>query len=253
MTAISMLYTMDRFLIAADGRCRSDDPTGKEKDKETDTAQKIFFIDSPAVKMAGAVSGLAFTSEGFDTLAEYRRKAAALPVSGFSNSHDYIHRICLNVKRSAIKAQKDGRLTFLANEELPENEEGRQFRLYALGYFRGTPFWIVGGFYHDKDKDQMTIRMDHVPLNYASSRCVSPGDPIVKMIFGDAPLDPRLAKYKKGHDNPLEYTISVIKALSDPVATEFDPFCAIVGGHIHAAQVTAEGTSWLIPPFASTE
>ena len=251
MTAISMFFPMDRFLIAADGRCRSDDPTGKEKDKETDKATKIFMVEKPIVKMACAMSGFALTPEGFDTLAEYRQAATALPPSGFSSGYDYFHRICSNVKRAVVKAQKDGHIKgFPANDELPEDHRDRKFRLLALGYFRENPFWIEGAFYHDKAKDLLTIRMNSIPVNQPGTRCIGPCTAIIQMIYGNTTPDPRLAKYKKSKDNPLEYTTSLIEALSDPAAAEIEPLCASVGGHIHAAEVTREGARWLIPPIA---
>jgi hypothetical protein len=69
------------------------------------------------------------------------------------------------------------------------------------------------------------------------------------MMQGNLAPDPRLAKYRRNQANALEYTISLLKALSDPVATEIDPLCSNVGGHIHAAEVTPDGIKWLIEPL----
>jgi hypothetical protein len=251
MTAVSMFFTMDRFLIAADGRCRSDDPTGIEKGKETDQATKIFLVEKPIVKMACAMSGFSLTAEGFDTLAEYRHAATALPPSGFSSGYDYFDRICSNVKRAVVKAKRDGRIKgFPANEGLPAEYRDRKFRLLSLGYFKEQPFWEERAFYYDTKKDELTVRPNSVPVNQEGTRCISPCAAIVQMMYGNMTPDPRLAKYRKSKNKPLEYTASLIEALSDPVATEIDPLCAAVGGHIHAAEVTSDAARWLIEPLA---
>jgi len=250
MTAISMLWRLDRFLIAADGRCRSDDPTGKEKDRETDRAQKIFLIDSPIVKMACTVSGFVMT-EKFDLFEEFRQKTTALPPPGFSNGEDYFHRICMNVKRSVIRARHDGRIENFPNYDALHSveEKGWKFKLSALGYFKRVPFWILANFFHDEDTDTIKIRMNHLSLNQPCTNCSAPSPAIVNMMFGNVTPDPRLAKYKKPQSQPLEYTISVIQALSDPAAVEIEPRCGSVGGHIHAAEVTVDSARWLIAPL----
>lgn len=250
MTAISMLYTMQQFLMAADGRCRADNP--EQRELETDQAQKIFLVDGPMVKMAWALAGFALNDDGtFDTAAETRHRIEALPALGFSSAHDYIHRLCLNIRRSVIRARKDGRIQeFPKNEHLVGDEKDRKFRLFFVGYFKGKPFWIEAGFYHDEEKDHIDIRIVHRNVDRANLNCIGPTVIAEMMYRGDVAPDARLAGYKKSErDGPLEYVTSVIKAYSDPAASEIDAACGEIGGHIHVAEVTTNAARWMIEPL----
>jgi hypothetical protein len=46
----------------------------------------------------------------------------------------------------------------------------------------------------------------------------------------------------------LGATTTYIRACSDPVALGIDPYCRLIGGHIHAAQISKNEFRWLIPP-----
>jgi hypothetical protein len=154
MTAISMMYTDNRFLIAADGRCRSDDESATEKDRETDHAQKIFLVESGHLKMAYALTGFSSNEGGiFDMVAEAEKQVKTLAMSSFSNGNQYISRFCQNIKRVVAKAKYDGRITEFSKREPAEPEEkGRKFKFYFLGFFGTTPFWVEAKFYHHPEQ-----------------------------------------------------------------------------------------------------
>jgi hypothetical protein len=204
--------------------------------------------------MAWALAGFASSEDGtFDMIAECKSRIDALPIQGFSNSQDYIHRLCLNIRRAVIKARNDGRISeFPENEGLPVEEKGRKFRLFFMGYLRGEPFWIETAFYHDEDKDRIRIRMTHHQLDHPNLNCIGPKVIAEMMYRNEMVPDPRLAAYRRQlNDGELEYVTSVIKAYADPAASEIDPQCNAIGGHIHVAEITrSEGFQWLIPPLA---
>jgi hypothetical protein len=248
MTAISMVYSQWGFTIAADGRCKSDDPSMTER--ETEQAQKIFPVENDNVTLAYTLAGFALNEDGtFDMIAECKQQADMLLTRRFTNGDDYIHRFCLNLKRAIIKARRDGRISeFPRYEELPPEEQGRICRLQFAGYFRGTPLWIEVKFYHEEDTDRIRLRLNHHSL-IRQVICTG-SDQIANLMYGtDVTPDPRVSNYRKSpSDGDLEYTASFIRACSDPVASEIDPVCKSIGGHLHAAEVTQAGFRWLIPP-----
>src|SRR5271165_1950141 len=133
MTAISMMYTDRRFVIAADGRCRSDDESAS-KERETDQAQKIFPFEADNLKMAWALTGLSSTEDGrFDLIAESDKQMKALVISRFSNGHQYVKGFCARIKRAIIKARRDGRIAEFPNTaQLQPAEKGRIVRFFFL-------------------------------------------------------------------------------------------------------------------------
>jgi hypothetical protein len=235
MTALSMMYTGNGFLIAADGRCRSDNPESVvEKTRETDQAQKIFPVETDTLKMAYALVGFASNEDGsFETVAELAKQVKLLEMSRFSNGYQYIHRFCQNIKRAVMKARTDGRITeFPNNDHLELEEKGRIFRLVFLGYFNGLAFWREAKFYHDEQLNTIDVRPDDVEI-IRHLRCIGPEEIARSMYEVGIVPDPRIAMYRKNRsDGDLEYTASFIRACSDPIALEIDPVCKDIGGHI---------------------
>jgi len=78
-------------------------------------------------------------------------------------------------------------------------------------------------------------------------------DEIRKRYFGEHE-DERFLKYFRPSgptlDDGLAHAKGYIEACSDPLASEIDPLCKGIGGHIHAAAVTPLGFRWLIEPKA---
>src|SRR5690242_5166141 len=92
MTAIASVYTPLGFIIAADGRCRSDDElSGREY--ETDNAQKIFPIENEDRVLAYSLIGFGGTNDGkFKSLDEIAKVSATLANRRFNDIESYIHR-----------------------------------------------------------------------------------------------------------------------------------------------------------------
>jgi hypothetical protein len=249
MTAISTMFTGNKFLIAADGRCKSDDESAS-KERETDEAQKIFPVETNNLIMGWALTGFSSTEDGrFDLVCECHKEVDRLAVSTFSSGHRYVKRFCADIKRTVSKARRDGLMPeFARNEQLEAEERGRIFKLFFAGYFGGNPFWIEAGFYHD-ERGHIEIRQDDAEIVEGCIRYV--GSIILANMMYDpaAAVDPRLVYYKKRpDDDDLEYLTSYIKASSDPIADEIDPKCKAIGGRLHAAEITPRGFRWLISP-----
>ncbi len=108
MTAIVTWYTGEKFIVAADGRCKSDDPT-LSGGLETEYAQKIFPVEDAKLKAAWSITGFALNEDGtFDLVAECKKIVKTLPMAWFSNSNDYVDRFCLNLRRVFGKARRMG-------------------------------------------------------------------------------------------------------------------------------------------------
>jgi len=250
MTAISMMYTAGkRFVIAADGRCKSDAESAS-KEGETEEAQKIFPFETDNIKMAWAMAGMSSTEDGrFDLVAESKKQMEALVISRLSNGHQYVKGFCARLKRAIVKARLDGRITkFPKTEHLEPEEKGRIVRVFFLGYFRGLPFWAEAKFYHHKETDSIERRIND--SDFSQPLMAIGPDVIADMMYrSGATVDPRLATYKRDiRDGDLEYVSSYIRACSDPAAVEIDSCCKYIGGHIHAAEITPDGFRWLIEP-----
>jgi hypothetical protein len=248
MTALSFMYTGRSFLIAADGRSRSDDESAS-KERETDEAQKIFPIETDDIRLVWALTGFSSTEDGrFDLVVECEKQVKSLAMSAFSSGHDYVKRLCRNIKRTLIEARQEGRMPeFKKNEYLSPTEQDRQFKFYFAGYFRGVPFWAEAGFYHTGDG--IEIRQEDPEAVAGRIRCAGSAT-LATMAYGNnAVVDPRLASYRRSpSDGDVEYVTSYIRACCDPVAIEIDPFCVMIGGHVHVAEVTGSGFKWLIAP-----
>jgi len=249
MTAISMAYYVNYgFLIVADGRCRADDESVANKTKETDMAQKIFPVETTNITMAYALTGFA-GDEQFDLISETKKQMALLSMSHFASGNQYINRFCRNIKGIVQRAKKNGLIGEFSKHEPPEPEEkGRKFKFYFMGYFNALPFWVEAKFYYHPEQTgevQFELRKN----DFEISQCVRSvgSQKIANMIYGQEPVDPRLAKYKT-NSNQLDHLAGYIKACSDPVALEIDPACKAIGGHIHAAEITQIGFRWLIEP-----
>jgi hypothetical protein len=251
MTAISMAYDLPngRFVIAADGLCASDVRPGKMEIK-TDKQQKIFPVETEFMSMAYSMSGFAGFGTGlFETIVEGGEQIKALAKCRFDNGYEFAKSFCTNMANGVEKARVTGNIPVIPRvEELPAGERGRLFKFYLLGYHSGFPFFSECRFYHIEQTNRIQVRMDSPELSQ-SKTFFTGSDPIAAMIYGNAPIDPRIAKHKPApRADALEMATSFINACSDPGAVEIDPWCRIIGGRLHAAEITQSGFRWLIPP-----
>lgn len=246
MTAISMMYTSSRFVIAADGRCKSDDPLASKKG-ETDEAKKIFCFEAHNIKMAWALAGMSSMEDGrFDLIAEAEKRMNALAMSAFSSGNSYVKRFCANIKRAVIKAKREGRITNFPKPNQLEGTQKRPFvRFFFLGFLNRIPFWVEARFFHDEQTGGIDLWLNDE--DFSQPLMTVGSEVIANMMYAPGvAVDSRLASYKREpNDGDLEYVTSYIKACCDPVAIEIDPLCEYIGGRIHAVEVTPSGFSAL--------
>ncbi len=251
MTAIAVAYDpiASRFVIAADGRCASDALPMVIK---TDKQQKIFPIQKEHMTIAYAMTGFASTDDGsFETIVEADRQVKLLAKRQFVDGYEFSGKFCFNMTRVIEKALETGRIAKIsASEELPQEERGRMLRFFILGFFKRKAFWRIASFYHNEMTHRLSVRPQDLELSQFRFACTG-SDKIASMIYGNATVDPRIAAYKhtpSGDAEALTATTNFVKACSDPAAVAVDPWCRIVGGYIHAAELTQIGFRWSIPP-----
>jgi hypothetical protein len=198
------------------------------------------------------MSGVAMTDDGsFETIAEAEKQITMLSGRRFIDGYEYAAKFCFNMARVLEKAERSGRIPAIpTSEKLPHEEKGKIFTFFLCGYYKGLPFLKIASFYHDEVKNRINIRPEDFELSQSRLACTG-SEKIASMIYGDAAVDPRIAKYKHDPNNDaygLEATAAFIKACSDPAVLQIDPWCRIVGGHLHAAELTKNGFRWLISP-----
>jgi hypothetical protein len=239
MTAISALYdpANQNFVIAADGRCNGITDT-RAMVVLTNSEQKIFHTQTKLLTVAYAISGLARSANGsFDTMAEITKHIRALSMRPFPTVYRFIEVFSSKMEKTIENALANGTFPPLPRQgELPPDEVGRAFRLYLLGFYHKKPFGIQARFYVDMETRKASTRRHDFDIS-TFCLCCTGSDPIAEMIYGKAAVDPRIARHKR----------------SDPCASEIDRDCSMIGGHIHAAEITQSGFRWLILPAAQGE
>jgi hypothetical protein len=250
MTAIAVVYDARarKFVIAADGRCAS---MSVPIEVKTDTQQKIFFAQGKQISLAYAMTGLAGIGD-FEIFTEIRKQVDILAKRPFPNGHQFSDKLSFNVTKVIEKAINTGRVKDLpVTLGLPPEEKGRLFRLILLGQVKGLLFWRIDSFYHDDATNRFNFRKQSFELS--QSQIISTGcETIHAMLHGALPVDHRISRYANRNLDQLGTAVNFVEACRDPVAVEIDPFCQIIGGHIHAAELTDNGFKWLIPPITPT-
>jgi hypothetical protein len=249
MTAIAVSFdsAQKRFVIAADGRVAT---RTLPVQVLTDSQQKIFSLQNRTTTLAYMMTGLA-RSGSFDIPTELSEQIRALAARSFADGYAFVHKLGFNMTRIMEKAVKDGRLSDIPDcDELPPEEKGRMLRIFPVGFYAGVPFWAIVSLYHDRENHRFSLRYQDFELT--QFRTVPLGSTKIEaMVYGDAQVDPRMLPYRQAADNAanaLVRTETFIKACSDPLSAEIDPWCRMIGGRLHAAELTKDGFAWLIPP-----
>lgn len=251
MTVIASVFVPSSgFVIAADGRCRSDDPANTLFD--SDHAQKIFPVENADRTYAFAIIGMGGTNNGkFVTVDEIIRAASKLANRRITDGDIYVHNLCHHVQRATAKARRDGTIpSFPFNKEAPEDMRRSLFRILMMGYFNRHPWLFECRFFYTED-ERVKFAMDSIQPTALYSAMA--GSPIIEAaLFRDK--DPRFAQYSvltatdslgRAEDCVRGY----IEACGSSLALELDPSCKNMGGHTHIAEVTiANGFRWRIPP-----
>lgn len=252
MTAIAIIFdhVNIQFVVAADGRCKLG---GTAAVIASESVQKIFPMRQGKLNAAYSMSGLA-RIDSFETSEKLRAQVENLSKRSFSSGYEFASKVSFNIKRVFEKALKDGSLQNIPTEDnAPEDEKGRFLKIFLLGFYGRNPFLTCHALYFHGKNCPLERRHHDTELSAFQSPFIYTGsDLIAAMLFGGAPLDPRLESYKReinGAD-ALKTTTTYIQACSDEIAVTIDPYCHLIGGHIHAAEMTPDGFRWLIPPKA---
>jgi len=255
MTALAAVFVPSGFVVAADGRCRSDDATSG-KEHETDHAQKIFAIENDGRTLAYSLIGFAGTNDGkFKMMDEIRKVAETLANRRFDDCVLYVHKFCHNLQRVISKAQRDGRISeFPTNEHLPPDRRNSIFRLLIVGYFKREPWKFEVRFFRN-DQNKVRPAIDSCGPLVSVDSAITGSEIIANALY--VGRDPRFARYNPSADTATldwaaAYARGYIDACSDPTALTLDPLCNNIGGHVHIAEITlSDGFKWRIPPLLS--
>jgi hypothetical protein len=250
MTAIAIAFDPKerRFVIAADGRSATTAPSLEVK---TDSAQKIFPARSASANLAYSMTGVVQIGS-FDIITNLHQQIAVLMKRKFTDGYAFTGKLCFNMTKVMLKALEDGRIPAIpTSQELPPEEKGRAITFLVFGFFGGKAFWVTSSLYFNNEMRRFDVRHQNHEVSQYLLICTG-SEAIRSMIFGNTALDPRLAEYKTNNNCAcaLTLTTNYIKACSHPAAAEIDPYCRIIGGHIHAAEVTNSAFRWLISPVA---
>lgn len=252
MTVIASVFVPSAgFVIAADGRCRSDDPANTRFD--SDHAQKIFSVENSDRVFAFAIIGMGGTNNGnFVTVDEIKRAAFKLANRRIADADVYVHNLCHHVQRATAKARRDGIIPhFPFNEEAPEDKKRSLFRILVMGYFNRQPWLFECRFFYTED-ERVKFALDSIqPTDPYSAMAGSPT--IEAALYRDK--DPRFARYTEitatdSLGRAEDCVRGYIEACGSSLALELDPSCKNMGGHTHIAEVTMDsGFRWRIPPI----
>lgn len=255
MTAIASMYVpLAGFMVAADGRCRSDDPANTRYD--TDHAQKIFPIENGDRTFAFAVIGMGGTNNGqFVTVDEINKAANTLANRRFPDASSYVERLCYALRRAIGEAKREKRiLEFPPNEEAPAEYKNSIFRLLLFGYFKREAWMFEVRFLHD-EKGRVKSPKESVQLTqHASAYPALSGSAIIeKALYTDH--DPRFSGYAQFAPDSLQgamdFVRDYVEACGNPLAVTLDPSCKNIGGHTHVAEITPDRFRWIIPPTST--
>lgn len=257
MTAIVRTRTPQGFAIVADGRCR------REGVIRTETAQKIFPLESPIGPFAYTINGTAelFIGDSEEILVslaeETRRSAEFLRGRRTSNLTGYAVRLV----RPAYNALKDvwesiDPQSHPSQPSLPGERGNTILRLSLDGYHGEFPESVGVRLFHENGR----LREPEVlpeRLQTGFHMAAAPAPMIGQILWMDE-NDHRLSAYKGRRMWADEITLAdaiersrlFIQAHSDPEAIVLDANCLEVGGHIHIATITpSEGFKWIIDPI----
>jgi hypothetical protein len=255
-SAILLFYTSEGFLIAADGRARTDGTV------LSDTMIKIFPISEPNKSLAYAFGGsIAITDKDdpkiilFDFRVEILKAIESLRVNTCDDLASYAKELSTQLFLALANAQKNDRV-----EPFKENSPLIAC-LFLAGYFNKQPSWISIQFTH-QSQVLVAPAINQMALIKSYKPSVVYGSKVVAEHLFDMD-DPEFAKYRVPRINSSDHvTVSEVSnvarnyilACSDPAAMKLDAgVCAAIGGDIHIAKVTPQGGfKWVIPPATTS-
>jgi hypothetical protein len=252
MTALALAYSpvLGKFAIAADGLSASEIAPIII---DTEQAQKIFPFQHKHDSIALAFAGLGRTrTNSFNLVTESTKQMDTLIKRPFQNGYELAYKFRFNMIKALEKALGDGRIAaFTVHSESANRTLVVIF--YIFGYFKQEPFWVTTEIFYNLSDH--TFSVEPTEPNLKEFQFVSTGSyPIGQMFYNQIPFDPRLAdrKYLVSETSvPLEAVHKFVETCALPIAREVDPWCRGIGGHVHAAELSASGFQWAIEPKRS--
>jgi len=243
-TALVRTYTTGGFVIAADGRMRSD----RTWAIVSDTTQKIFEVGDQRRMLAYAFVGAAKLTPDdsdevvFDFISETAKVVRVLATRKTKNLFGYAVRLSRAIQALLMDA-KDVRFPVEGKQQ--PNETGITIcRLFLDGYCNGLPSRAAVRFSHE---DQKLSKPEISDPGIEEDDFLARGSKIVAQLLLDT-NDERFSAYRVA---PTQFSDSMswaierakqyILACSDPKGTEADEEgCKHIGGRIHIATVKRE-------------
>jgi hypothetical protein len=260
MTAIAIVSTADRFIIAADGRVRLDDEarlkaSAEELDRETDTQQKIFPVALPGQSLAYAVTGSVYDPRGFDLLAITETQIRVLSDRKFDDLRSFLRTLAGKIKRAINEAKRCGTLeSFPQIRKMERSHAWVIASLYFCGYFNQFACFTQIDFFHFGGDAQSQV--NDYPLG---STLVMGSEMVRRRMYPSQSGDNRDTRFLPfikdlgrgfSADDAVQFARGYIEACSSPLGLEVDAqLCKGIGGHIHIATITkSDGFKWAIEP-----
>ena len=259
MSAIAAVYiSRCGFAIGADGRARWSDPEQVDEIKkrmESDEEQKVFEATAKNAMIAYAITGTAYNDDkSFSIIEECQKAATNLSRIECANPLEYVELFCRTISDSIAAAHAAGRFDYSPRTLCPPGEEHLIVRVMYCGYFNGEPFACDTAIFNEQEvlttcATQYDLR-SMAPLVLGSEK-------IAKIMYIEKDWRFRNYRIKITDSSSIQDAIACVKgylrACSTPLAKRLDPFCEIVGGHIHVAMLIPQsGFQWAIPPKSSS-
>jgi len=257
MTAIAIVPATEGFSIAADGKLGFDDESRRtaspqELAMETKKQQKIFQAPFPAAALAYAITGSVRDWRGFDLPQIIDAQIYAIQNQKFDDFYSCLRVLGGKINRAINDARSHGALeAFPQINKMEQSHAWIIARIYFCGYFDHLPCFSQIDFFHfPEGNSQFKVNEKSLVQPF-----VIGSDIVWRRMYGNPP-DPLFADFVHRLDTPpsLEdakrFAQGYVKACSSALGLEVDePFCKMIGGHLHMATITkSDGFSWAIKP-----
>lgn len=245
MTATAVMYTQFGFALAADGwQLWENAPTRDDfiRQSESRSFQKIFGFGADGIALGYFVRGhIANKDRSFDLAAALEKELARRTLS-VTDLETFLRTLGTGLEEYIRRAGSEGRI-----DEYPEAY------VDLMGYIRGQPFWVELQFLRFGNFNTGTL-YNISPRPMWPGACLVSGSLTIRdLIVQGHPAFSRfcnLFDYKESLEKSARYVKGYVEACCSPIAAQFDPDCAGLGGHIHVATIDpSHGFRWVVPPL----
>lgn len=253
-TAILRIYTLDGFIMAADGMRRS----FHKGQVVTDKQQKIFVVEQSAGLVAYALTGITYFEDGQTTFSvsdAVGKIANELLMERFTHADRYAIKFGNMVRDALRQGQRDGKIQGFEDIGKPN----LVVTIVLAGYLKGNAFMADIDLSHRKQRLQPPELREFVIYSDKPGAKISGSDLVLhELLYGDDRdfVRFRSAGFAKLNESrpelseaeAIELASNYLAACMDPKGRALDPECEAIGGHIHIAAVKPDGFRWIIPP-----